>query len=219
MALETGNQVLEYNFDSALTDTQRIVKRVLDLIIGGFCLLALIPLMSLVALAIKLESKGPVLYHQKRVGEAGQLFTIYKFRSMIDGADKLYGEVLSADKNGNVIYKQKYDSRITRVGRIIRRTSLDEIPQLINVLEGTMSLVGPRPELPIIVRNYQEWQYERFSVPAGMTGLWQINGRAEKPMHLNTKDDIYYIKNYSLWMDLIILLKTPWAVIRGHGAY
>ncbi len=105
------------------------------------------------------------------------------------------------------------------MGRVIRRTSLDELPQLLNVLKGDMSLVGPRPELPMMVGQYEPWQHKRFAVPQGMTGWWQINGRADKPLHLHTEDDIYYIQNYSLWMDIYILLKTPWVVMRGKGAY
>ena len=144
---------------------------------------------------------------------------MYKFRSMIVDAEKLQDEVTSTDEQGNILYKRENDPRITRTGHIIRRTSLDELPQLINVLMGDMSLVGPRPELPIMVGQYETWQLERFTVPQGMTGWWQINGRADKPLHLHTEDDIFYIKNYSLWMDIFILLKTPWVVMRGTGAY
>jgi lipopolysaccharide/colanic/teichoic acid biosynthesis glycosyltransferase len=117
------------------------------------------------------------------------------------------------------VHKRPNDPRVTRIGRIIRRTSLDELPQLINVLKGDMSLVGPRPELPWLVAQYDYWQHKRFAVPQGITGWWQVNGRSDNLMHLNTQDDLYYIRNYSLWMDLYILLKTPWVVLRGKGAY
>lgn len=205
--------------DPALNDIQRLFKRLFDLLIGGTVTLALSPFFGAVALAIKLDSKGPVLFQQQRIGENGQLFAMYKFRSMIVGAEKLQDEQKSVDEDGNVIFKLKDDPRITRVGRFIRRTSLDELPQLFNVIQGTMSLVGPRPELPMMIGEYKAWQLKRFSVPQGMTGWWQINGRADKPMHLNTDDDLYYINNYSIWMDTYILLKTPWVVLRGHGAY
>lgn len=105
------------------------------------------------------------------------------------------------------------------MGRFIRRFSLDELPQLFNVLKGDMSLVGPRPELPWLVEKYEPWQRKRFAVPQGVTGWWQVNGRSDKPMHLHTEDDLFYIQNYSLWLDLYILLKTPWMVLRGKGAY
>jgi exopolysaccharide biosynthesis polyprenyl glycosylphosphotransferase len=205
--------------DPALNDVQRLVKRIFDLFIGGLLMLLILPLLGLVSLAIKLDSRGPAIFRQQRVGENGRLFGMYKFRSMIVGAEDLQDEVTSIDEEGNIFYKRENDPRITRMGRFIRRASLDELPQLINVLKGDMSLVGPRPELPMMVGQYEPWQHKRFAVPQGMTGWWQINGRANKPLHLHTEDDIYYIQNYSLWMDIYILLKTPWIVMRGIGAY
>ena len=205
--------------DPSLNNIQRLFKRLFDLLVGGAALLMIMPLIGLVALAIRLESKGPILFRQQRVGENGQLFTMYKFRSMIVGAEKLQEKLAAVDEDGNVRYKTKDDPRVTKIGSFIRRTSLDELPQLFNVVQGTMSLVGPRPELPMMVGEYKAWQLKRFSVPQGMTGWWQINGRADRPMHLNSEDDIYYINNYSIWMDVYILLKTPWVVMRGEGAY
>jgi lipopolysaccharide/colanic/teichoic acid biosynthesis glycosyltransferase len=175
--------------------------------------------LGLTALLIKLDSPGPVFFRQQRVGENGRIFRMYKFRSMVVGAEKLQHKVNGEDENGNVIHKSEDDPRVTRVGRFLRRTSLDELPQLINVLKGEMSLVGPRPELPWLVGQYELWQRKRFAVPQGMTGWWQVNGRSDKPMHLYTEDDLYYIQNYSLWMDIYILLKTSWVVLRGKGAY
>jgi lipopolysaccharide/colanic/teichoic acid biosynthesis glycosyltransferase len=154
-----------------------------------------------------------------RVGENGRLFAMYKFRSMVDGAERMQETVNEENGNGDLIHKKPDDPRVTRVGRFLRRTSLDELPQLFNVLKGEMSLVGPRPELPWLLEQYEPWQHKRFAVPQGMTGWWQVNGRSDKPMHLHTDDDIYYVQNYSLWIDIYILLKTPWVVIRGKGAY
>jgi exopolysaccharide biosynthesis polyprenyl glycosylphosphotransferase len=203
----------------ALNDVQRLSKRLFDLIVGGTLLLVALPVMGLIALAIKLDSPGPVLFRQKRVGENGKLFLIYKFRSMVNGAQKMQGRINTVDGEGHVVHKTPQDPRITRLGRFLRRFSLDELPQLFNVLRGEMSLVGPRPELPWLVDAYEPWQRKRFAVAPGITGWWQVNGRSNKPMHLNTEDDLYYIQNYSLLLDLFILWKTVWVVLRGVGAY
>jgi len=205
--------------EPALTAWQRASKRSFDLLISTTALIALSPLFLIVAVAIKWDTRGSVLFTQLRVGENGRIFPMFKFRSMVENAEQHVNDLKSIDSEGNIIFKKKDDPRVTRVGRFIRRTSLDELPQLFNVLQGTMSLIGPRPEIPMMVGDYESWQFRRFSVPQGMTGWWQINGRADKPMHLNTDDDLYYIKNYSLWLDLYILIKTPWIVIRGTGAY
>lgn len=205
--------------DPALNDVQRLVKRLFDLLVGGLTLLVALPLLLLITLLIKLDSTGPVFFRQQRVGENGRIFCIYKFRSMIVGAETMQQKINGEDEEGNLIHKVEDDPRVTRVGRFLRRTSLDELPQLINVLKGDMSLVGPRPEMPWLVGQYELWQRKRFAVPQGMTGWWQVNGRSDKPMHLHTEDDLYYIQNYSLWMDIYILLKTPWVVLRGKGAY
>ncbi len=160
-----------------------------------------------------------MLFRQQRVGENGRLFTMYKFRSMVVNAEELQEQVNEVDEEGHIIHKKPNDPRVTRVGRFIRRYSLDELPQLFNVLKGDMSLVGPRPELPWLVEKYEPWQRKRFAVPQGITGWWQVNGRSDKPMHLHTEDDLFYIQNYSLWLDLLILWKTVWVVLRGKGAY
>lgn len=203
----------------ALTGYQRVIKRVFDLVIGTLLQAVVLPTMALVAIAIRLDSPGPVLYKQQRVGENGRLFWMYKFRSMILGADAHLNEVVKYDGDGNLIHKLPDDPRVTRVGKLIRKTSMDEFPQFFNVLKGEMSLVGPRPELPFLVEMYEPWQRVRFAVPQGITGWWQVNGRSDKPMHLNTEDDIYYVRNYSLLLDLQIILKTVWVVLRGKGAY
>jgi exopolysaccharide biosynthesis polyprenyl glycosylphosphotransferase len=205
--------------DPALSEFQPVMKRLFDLSVGLMSFALALPFMGLIALAIKLDSSGPVLFRQQRVGENGRLFCMYKFRTMTNGADKMQHQVNETNGDGYVIHKRKDDPRVTRVGRFLRRTSLDEIPQLINVLKGEMSLVGPRPEMPWLVDSYEPWQHKRFAVPQGMTGWWQVNGRSEKPMHLHTEDDLYYVQNYSLWMDLYILIKTPLVVLKGKGAY
>jgi exopolysaccharide biosynthesis polyprenyl glycosylphosphotransferase len=203
----------------ALNDYQRLVKRLFDLIIGTAIQILILPLMLAIAIAIKIDSRGPALYKQRRVGENGRLFWMFKFRSMSIDADKQLDNIITHDTNGNIIHKTPHDPRITRLGRFLRRTSLDELPQLVNVLIGDMSLVGPRPEMPLLVEQYQPWQRKRFAIPQGITGWWQINGRSDKPMHLHTEDDLYYIQNYSLLLDLQILIKTVWVVFRGKGAY
>lgn len=205
--------------DPAIDEFQRFVKRLLDMTLSSISLLILSPLLGLVALMIKLEDGGPVFYFAERVGENGKLFRMIKFRSMIVNADKLQLQVNQVDSNGNIIHKNANDPRITRIGRFIRRTSIDELPQLLNVLKGEMSLVGPRPELPWLVAKYEPWQHKRFAVPQGITGWWQVNGRSDNLMHLHTEQDLYYIQNYSLWLDLQILWRTVAVVLRGRGAY
>jgi exopolysaccharide biosynthesis polyprenyl glycosylphosphotransferase len=203
----------------ALTDFQRLVKRVFDLIISLITLILILPVLGLIALAIHLDSRGTILYRQERVGENGRIFNMLKFRTMVSNADQLIHLAEWTDDHGNIIHKRSDDPRITRVGKFLRRFSLDELPQLINILKGEMSIVGPRPELPSLVEKYQPWQRTRFAVPQGLTGWWQINGRSDKPMHLNTEDDIFYVQNYSILLDLQIMLKTIWVVLKGQGAY
>ncbi|HET8626077.1 MAG TPA: sugar transferase, partial [Thermomicrobiales bacterium] len=169
------------------------------------------PLGLVIAAAIKLDSRGPVFYRAARIGEDGRPFTMYKFRTMVAGAD--------GHPHARGPGKTHDDPRITRVGRWLRRTSVDELPQLWNVLRGEMSLVGPRPEQPFIVAGYEPWQRRRMHIRPGMTGWWQVNGRSEYPMHLHTDFDLYYLENYSLLLDLRILGRTLGAVITGRGAY
>jgi exopolysaccharide biosynthesis polyprenyl glycosylphosphotransferase len=202
-----------------LTPTQRRMKRAMDIVLVSMILVLAFPVMLTVAIAIKVTSPGPVLFKQRRVGEGGKLFTIYKFRSMVVNAEALQTKVNIRDENGNVIHKQKNDPRVTAIGRIIRKTSLDELPQLLNVLKGDMSLVGPRPELPWLVENYEAWQRQRFLAPQGITGWWQVNGRSDTACHLSTDKDIWYIQNYSIWLDLKILFMTVPALLKGKGAF
>jgi exopolysaccharide biosynthesis polyprenyl glycosylphosphotransferase len=203
----------------AINDYQRMVKRGFDLVFTIPLLFLSLPFMAIIALLIHLEGGGPVVFKQARVGENGRLFDMLKFRTMVCNAEELLYLVERMDDNGNFLYKTSDDPRVTPLGRFLRRTSLDELPQLFNILRGEMSLVGPRPELPSLVEKYEPWQRKRFAVPQGITGWWQVNGRSDKPMHLHTEDDIYYVQNYSLALDLFILLKTVAVVIRGKGAY
>ncbi len=205
--------------DPALNDYQRLVKRIFDLTLGGMMTLLLLPVMAFIAFLVRLDTPGPIIFRQQRVGENGRLFAMYKFRSMVNGAEEMQASVNHKNGNGDLIHKQPDDPRVTRIGQFLRRSSLDELPQLFNVLKGDMSLVGPRPELPWLIDHYEPWQHKRFAVPQGMTGWWQVNGRSDKPMHLHSEDDIYYVQNYSLWMDIYILFKTPWVVLRGKGAF
>lgn len=205
--------------DPAIDGFDRIVKRWFDLIVSLLILLVTWPVMLLVALAIRLDSPGPAVFMQERIGENGRPFRMYKFRSMVVGADRMSTAVTTRLGNGVIVHKTPDDPRVTRVGRFIRRTSLDELPQLFNVLRGEMSLVGPRPELPWLVENYEIWQRQRFAVPPGITGWWQINGRGDRLMHMHTEDDLYYIQNYSPLLDLQILWRTIGVVVRGRGAF
>jgi exopolysaccharide biosynthesis polyprenyl glycosylphosphotransferase len=205
--------------DPALTAYQRLVKRAFDLVLATLTLLVGLPLLAVIALAIKLDSPGPIIFRQKRVGENERLFIMYKFRSMVAGAEEKPSTAVPVDATGRLIYKVEDDPRVTRVGRLLRRTSLDELPQLFNVLKGDMSLVGPRPEMPWLVEKYAPWQHKRFAIPQGLTGWWQVNGRSDKPMYLHTEDDLYYIQNYSLLLDIIILWRTIFAVLRRRGAF
>jgi exopolysaccharide biosynthesis polyprenyl glycosylphosphotransferase len=204
---------------AALTEFQRMIKRIFDLLITTGILIFALPVMGIVAILIWLMDGKPILFTQQRVGENGKVFKIYKFRTMVRNAETLQKQVETLDIQGELIHKTKNDPRITSLGRFLRRLSLDELPQFFNVMRGNMSLVGPRPELPYLVELYQPWQRKRFSVPQGMTGWWQIHGRSDKPMHLHTEDDLYYIQNYSIWLDVQILMQTVWIILRGKGAY
>jgi len=203
----------------ALDEYQRMVKRAFDLVVCVLGLPFALPLMGVIALLIKLDSPGPVIFRQQRVGENGKLFIMLKFRTMVNNAEALRKQVERMDENGNRVLKQPHDPRVTRIGKFLRQTSLDELPQIFNVLDNSMSLVGPRPEMPDFVEAYQPWQRKRFAVPQGITGWWQVNGRSDRPMHLNTEDDLYYVQHYSIWLDLQILARTVWAVLRRKGAY
>ena len=204
---------------SAIEGFPRAVKRAFDVLGATLLTTVLSPVMFLGAILIKLDSRGPVIFRQLRIGENCEPFGMYKFRSMVADAESRLEEVVAETEDGQLIHKVKDDPRVTRVGRILRRTSIDELPQLFNVLKGEMSIVGPRPELPFLVDRYEPWQRKRFAVPPGITGWWQISGRSERPMHLHVEDDLFYIQNYSLLLDIQILWKTAGAVLRRRGAF
>ena len=209
---------------------QRFAKRVFDTLAVIVGLIFIAPLLAFVALLIKLDSPGPILYQQERIGENGRVFAMFKFRSMRVNSDhalhkthvaRLIAENLTPQKlnpNGNGSLKLKADPRVTRVGAWIRKTSIDELPQLFNVLRGEMSLVGPRPPIAYEVELYQDWHRRRFEAIPGITGLWQVRGRNLVSFDEMVRMDIEYIQRQSFWLDLQILLQTPLAVVRGRGA-
>jgi len=209
-----------------------VVKRIFDIAGSASALILCSPFLLAIALAIKVSSKGPVLFRQQRVGRYGQNFTFLKFRSMYVGNDHLVHQRFvtklissevggeSTGRDGDAVYKLKNDKRITRVGRFLRRTSLDELPQLINVLKGEMSLVGPRPAIPYELAAYQTWHRRRvLETKPGITGVWQVTGRSRVKFDEMVRMDLRYAMSWSPWLDLKILLRTPLAVIRGSGAF
>lgn len=197
----------------------RLAKRVLDVVVASVALVLLAPVMLLIAIAIKLDSPGPVLFKQIRIGKGGKPFWFIKFRSMVKNAEQMKQELLSRNEvRGGTAFKIRNDPRVTRVGRFLRRYSLDELPQLLHVLRGEMSLVGPRPPLPAEVAKYGEWEMRRLSVTPGLTCLWQISGRSDIGFREWVELDHIYIDTMSFWTDLKILLFTIPAVLSGKGA-
>ncbi len=188
--------------------SHRIIKRLMDVVLSLVLLVVFLPVMLLVWLLLLVTGRGSPIFQQTRVGLGGETFTLYKFRTMRPDCGEYEVAPVSMD-----------DNRITAVGKLLRRTSLDELPQLLNVLKGDMSLVGPRPEMPFIVREYRTWQRHRLDVKPGLTGLWQIMGRKELPLHDNLEYDFYYIRNQSIMLDAAILIRTVAAIFRGKGAY
>jgi exopolysaccharide biosynthesis polyprenyl glycosylphosphotransferase len=208
--------------------TAHVVKRIMD-IVGSVLLLCLLaPILALISLAIKLDSKGPVVFRQKRVGKQGKVFTLLKFRSMyVNNNAAIHKEYVTKfisqgqpASETHTVYKITNDPRVTYVGRMLRKTSLDELPQLLNVLCGQMSLVGPRPPLPYEIRCYAVWHHRRIlEVKPGITGLWQVTGRSRTTFDQMVRLDLRYVQQWSIWLDLKILLQTPKAVLMGDGAY
>jgi exopolysaccharide biosynthesis polyprenyl glycosylphosphotransferase len=215
-----GLQLMELESPRARAAT-RISKRLFDLFGASGLLLLSSPLLVGTAMAIKLHDGGPVLFRQQRVGRNGELFDCYKFRSMVVNADAMVAAVSDQNKHGedHVLFKAENDPRVTRPGRVIRRFSLDEMPQFLNVLRGEMSLVGPRPPLPVEVERYTDDVRRRLAVRPGMTGLWQVSGRSDLSWEDSVRLDLYYVDNWSIVQDLAILARTMLAVVSSRGAY
>ena len=217
-------------FREPLSDLQRFLKRTSDIIISSLAVIILSPVLLVISLLVKRGSHGPVLFKQERVGMDGRIFLCYKFRTMDADADDTahreayqknirgHAEANAGDTDRPVFGKVKDDARVTRTGRWLRRSSLDELPQLFNVLKGDMSVVGPRPPIPYEVEGYELWHRKRLDMKPGITGLWQVSGRNRLTFDEMVRTDLYYIENWSLWLDLKIILLTLPAVWRGDGA-
>jgi exopolysaccharide biosynthesis polyprenyl glycosylphosphotransferase len=202
------------------TGLRRVVKRAVDVVGAAVLLAVAAPVLLLIALAVRLTSRGPALYVAARTGQDGRPIRVYKFRSMYADADARRADLLvHNESDGGMLFKLRRDPRVTPVGRLIRKFSLDELPQLGNVLGGSMSLVGPRPPLPDEVERYNPHVHRRLLVKPGMTGLWQVSGRSDLSWDETVRLDLYYVENWSLTLDLAIIARTVWAVIRSRGAY
>ena len=202
-----------------LGGTRRLVKSALDRTVAAAALVAISPVLLLVAVLVRLDSAGPVLFRQTRIGRHGKPFTMVKFRTMSVDASSRVAELAGRNEQDGVLFKMRQDPRVTRVGRVLRRYSLDELPQLVNVLTGQMSLVGPRPPLADEVARYPADMRRRLVVKPGLTGLWQVSGRSDLSWDESVRLDLHYVQNWALSLDLIILLRTVSAVVRGSGAY
>ncbi len=199
--------------------TDWATKRTFDVVVSVAIVVLGLPLWLLIALAVKVTSRGPILYADPRIGLGEQPFRMLKFRTMVAGASRQQGALEHANQAGGALFKIRDDPRVTTVGRVLRRLSLDEVPNLVNILRGEMSLVGPRP-LP--VRDYERleaWHRRRYNVLPGVTGLWQIAGRSDLNFDDLVRLDFYYLENWSIWLDITILFKTPFVVLGQRGAY
>ena len=214
-----GGTTLIESVPAPLSGGGLILKRATDIVLSYAFIIILSPVFILSALAIAIDSGFPVFYRQTRLGRGNNPFRIYKFRSMRLGAHSEKSAISNLNESKGALFKIRYDPRITRVGRILRRWSIDELPQLFNVLSGEMSLVGPRPPLPEEVEEYSRRDFKRLHTTPGVTGVWQISGRSNLGFDEMVKLDLYYVDNWSIWMDLAILMLTPSVVINGSGAY
>lgn len=214
-----GIPLLGVKNEMRISRANQFTKRALDIVLVSLSAPLWLPLVGLIALAIRLEGPGPIFYGQERVGQDGRHFRAWKFRSMVENAEALWAELVREQGLDPRHPKLKNDPRVTRVGRFIRRTSLDELPQIFNILSGEMSIVGPRPPTPDEVALYEPWHRERLRIRGGLTGLWQVSGRSDVPFEEMVLLDLYYIENWSLLMDLQIMLRTVPRVLLGDGAY
>ncbi len=197
----------------------QFAKRCLDVLVAAFVLLLLLPLLIAVAILIKVTSKGPIIYRSRRVGKNGKEFWFYKFRTMYTGAEALNAELAKQNQHTGPIFKIKSDPRITPIGKFLRKYSIDEMPQLLHVLLGDMTLVGPRPHLPTEVIHYDEKAAQRLLITPGLTCYWQIMGRSDLAYDEWIDLDLRYMREMNFWLDIKILLKTPAALLRADGAY
>lgn len=205
--------------DKKITGYRKLLKDLEDYVLAAAALLITWPLLLITAIAIKLDSPGPVFFRQERVGKNQRTFTCLKFRSMVVNAEELQDELIDLNQAEGPLFKISDDPRVTRVGKWIRKFSIDELPQIFNVLAGHMSLVGPRPPVPREVKEYKFWQTQRLNVKPGITGLWQVSGRSDLPFDEMVKLDLYYIETWSLWQDFKIILRTFSAILSSNGAY
>jgi len=197
----------------------RVVKRIMDVLCSVLAMIVLLPVFLITAVAIWIEDGGPVIYSQERNGINGKVFRMYKFRSMCRDAEKLHKNLLKSNEADGPVFKMKRDPRVTKVGRILRRTSIDELPQLINILRGDMSIVGPRPIVTYETERFNDYQKQRMAVKPGLTCYWQCRGRNDIPFDEWIELDLKYIKDECFWVDLKIVFKTVGIVLSGRGAY
>lgn len=209
----------EYEFQSNGGKVYLCLKRFLDIVASMLGLVCLSPIIILVAIAIKIESKGPILFSQDRVGKDGKIFKIYKMRSMVQNAEELKEKLLEQNEMSGPMFKMKDDPRITKVGKFIRKTSIDELPQLINVIKGDMSLVGPRPSLPKEVKEFEPWMYERLAVKPGLTCYWQVMGRNNIDFEEWMKLDIKYVRERNFFLDIKLIFKTFFVLFGDKNAH
>ena len=210
----------EYKYENERkSDFYKFCKRGIDVIVAGVGLILLSPIITIVACAIKLTSKGPIFFLQKRVGKNGELFNMYKFRSMVVNAEELKEKLKHKNEMSGPMFKMKDDPRVTKVGKFIRKTSLDELPQLWNVLKGDMSLVGPRPSLPKEVEQFDSWMFKRLTVRPGLTCYWQVSGRNNIDFEDWMKLDIRYVKERNLWIDIKLICKTVFVLFGDKNAH
>ena len=237
VAVVDGNSVIPSHKFFIPADTSRyygsqaLLKRVLDIVIASMMLILAGPLMLTVAFLVKRTSAGPILFTQERLGKDGKPFSFFKFRSMENNSNDTIHRQFAAmfingdesgctsSNDGDKVFKLKSDPRITPIGAWLRRTSVDELPQLFNILKGDMSLVGPRPPIAYEIENYQPWHMERLKAVPGLTGLWQVSGRSSVSFEEMVRLDIHYINNWSIWWDLSIILRTVPVVLWGTGGY
>lgn len=217
--MEIHNIKIDQERDINSKKIQFIFKRFFDVILASVGIVILSPLLLVIFIMIKLSSKGPALFKQIRVGKNGKNFIIYKFRTMVVNAEAKRQLEIDPDNIENFVFQSKNDNRVTKVGSFLRKSSLDELPQLFNVFNGTMSLVGPRPEIPDVVKYYPESYRARLLVTPGITGLAQVSGRGEIELGRTVYYDLTYIANFSLWLDIKILFKTVGSVFKREGAY